>query len=447
MKQTDTLSSPSTSFADKLGIPGPLFWGFVGLLFFMIGDGVEAGYLAPYLESQGISSRDTAFLFTIYGVTVSISAWLSGPLSDLWGPKKVMWIGLGLWAVFEVLFLAMGVAVNSYPVMLAAYAMRGFGYPLFTYGFLVWIAAATPPRQLGSAAGWFWFAFSGGLPTLGSLFASFSIPVLGEMATFWSSLGLVVFGGLLALLLTREPIGSAPLVDKNTPAKTIFFSSFSILWREPKTFIAMIVRTINTSSEYAFLVIMPAFFTKVVGFSLSQWLQLLSIVFLSNILVNLVSGIASDRVGHRTVVAFGGGIGAAIMVPAFYYVPLMYPGNFMVAAIIGALYGATLAAFVPLSGLVPQICPKEKAAALSALGLGAGASTWVGPAIVTWFESWHGIEGILWIFSGLYVLSAVMTLALTISPEARRHLDKMAKRERAAVRGDMAGELGLADRV
>lgn len=145
MKQTDNLSE-STSFADRLGIPAPLFWGFVGLLFFMIGDGVEAGYLAPYLEGQGISSRDTALLFTIYGVTVSLSSWASGPLSDLWGPKRVMWIGLAIWGVFEIVFLTFGVAVNSYPIMLAAYTMRGFGYPLFTYGFLVWIAAATPPR-------------------------------------------------------------------------------------------------------------------------------------------------------------------------------------------------------------------------------------------------------------------------------------------------------------
>ncbi|MFT9163763.1 MAG: MFS transporter, partial [Komagataeibacter saccharivorans] len=172
-------------------------------------------------------------------------------------------------------------------------------------------------------------------------------------------------------------------------------------------------------------------------FSLSQWLQLLSIIFLSNILVKLVSGITADRLGHRTVVALFGCVGAAITVPLFYYVPQMFPGNFAIAAAMGALYGATIAAFVPLSGLVPQICPKEKAAALSALGLGAGASTWVGPAIVTWFESWRGIEGIIWIFSGLYVASALMTLVLTVSPEARRYIDA------AAARGDVAEEVTL----
>ena len=65
--------------------------------------------------------------------------------------------------------------------------------------------------------------------------------------------------------------------------------------------------------------------------------------------------------------------------------------------------------------------PKEKAAALSILGLGAGASTWVGPAIVTWFEAWRGVEGVIWIFSGLYVLAALMTVFIKVSPEARAY--------------------------
>lgn len=414
---------------DRMGIPRPLLWGFVGLLLFMIGDGVEAGYLAPYLEGQGHSSTRVALLFTVYGVAVSISSWLSGPLSDLWGPKKVMWTGLWIWGVFEVLFLLLGLQPNNYQMMVVAYTARGLGYPLFAYGFLVWIAAATPARQLGSAAGWFWFAFSGGLPTLGSLFASFAIPRIGEMGTFWSSLGLVMAGGLVALLFTHEPRGTQRLSPPDVTLKQAMFGSISIIWREPKTLIAGIVRTINTSSEYAFLVIMPGVFTKLVGFSLEQWLQLLSIVFLSNIIFNLLSGMMADKLGPRTVVAVGGGLGAAISVPLFYYIPLSFTHNFPIAAAMGVLYGASLASFVPLSGLMPQVCPREKAAALSILGLGAGASTWVGPAIVTWFEGWRGVEGVIWIFSGLYVVSALLTVLITVSPEARAQIRRDEQRD------------------
>src|SRR6185369_17927659 len=42
---------------DRLGIYPPLVWGYVGLLFFMIGDGVEAGYLSKYLVDRSIASE------------------------------------------------------------------------------------------------------------------------------------------------------------------------------------------------------------------------------------------------------------------------------------------------------------------------------------------------------------------------------------------------------
>lgn len=78
---------------------------------------------------------------------------------------------------------------------------------------------------------------------------------------------------------------------------------------------------------------------------------------------------------------------------------------------------------------MPQVCPREKAAALSILGLGAGASTWVGPAIVTWFEGWRGVEGVIWIFSGLYVVSALLTVLITVSPEARAQIRRDEQRD------------------
>src|SRR5436189_3724107 len=89
--------------ADRLGIYPPLWWGYLGLLLFMIGDGVESGFLSPYLTEQGFPEPDVALVFTVYGVTVAISAWLSGALSDLWGPRQVMMLGLAIWVTFEVI--------------------------------------------------------------------------------------------------------------------------------------------------------------------------------------------------------------------------------------------------------------------------------------------------------------------------------------------------------
>ncbi|GBR52723.1 alpha-ketoglutarate transporter [Neokomagataea thailandica NBRC 106555] len=425
-----TSTAERRGLAEILGIPPALFWAFVGQLLFMVGDGVEAGYLDTFMLHNGHTQDFVTNLFIYYGITVMIAAWFSGPLSDLLGPKKVMWIGLILWAVLEVGFLLFGLGPNNGPMITLFYTLRGFAYPLFAYGFLVWIAAATPAPMLGSAAGWFWFSFSAGLPTLGSQFARYAIPAIGELNTFWCSLGLVILGGLIALLFTHEPTGKKRLLPEHVSTKEIFFGSLSIVWREPKTLIAGIVRIIDTSSEYAFLAIMPAFFVDHLHFTQGQWLDILSIIFLSNILFNLVSGMVADTLGHRFVVAVFGGIGGFVSIPLFYYVPLWLPGNFWAVAAAGVLYGASVAAFVPLSGLMPQICPREKAAALSILGLGAGASTWVGPAIVAGCASVFGpgLHFVIWTFAVIYLLSALGTLTLTISPEARRYTEEMEAR-------------------
>ena len=84
----------------------------------MIGDGVEAGYLAPFLGEHGVSGDKVALLFTVYGVCACISSWLSGALSDLLGPKRVMWIGLAIWASCEVLFLAIALPTQNYTLMM-----------------------------------------------------------------------------------------------------------------------------------------------------------------------------------------------------------------------------------------------------------------------------------------------------------------------------------------
>jgi polyol permease family len=402
---------------DRVGIHPPLFWGFAGLLLFMIGDGVEQGYLSLYLTEQGLSQDRVTLVFAAYGLTAAVAAWLSGALSDLWGPRRVMLAGLGIWVVFEVAFLALGVAPKSYPLILLFYALRGFGYPLFAFGFLVWVTAATPPGRLGTAVGWFWFAFTGGLPTLGSLLASFTVPRIGEYATLWLSLGLVLAGGFVALVGLREPTGRRRLAPPGEDPLLTLLSSLTIAWKRPKLAVGCVVRVINTAPQFGFMVFLPAFFVDVVGFKKDEWLRLLSLMFLSNIIWNLLFGVIGDRLGWRRTVALCGGLGSTVSTLALYYVPDLFGANFPLAALAGIFYGATLAGYVPLTALMPSLAPEHKGAAMSILNLGAGASAWVGPALVGLFLPLYGVVGVMWIFAGLYLLSGILALFLTLPAE------------------------------
>ena len=412
----DNANSLLGRLADRAGIFAPLVWGYVGLLIFMIGDGIESGFLSPYLHTLGLSASAVAIVFTIYGFSAALAAWFSGTLSDLWGPRRVMSLGLAIWAVLEVAFLLVLRTRNEFAIA-AAYGLRGFGYPLFAFAFLVWVAAATPRQGLGTAVGWFWFAFTGGMPTLGSLLASYTVPRIGSYPTLWCSLAVVLAGGVVALSGVSEPTGRKPLAGPGARPIRTLLSGVTIAWQQPRILAGCIVRVINTAPQFGFLVFLPIFFTETVGFTLAQWLRLLSLMFLSNIVWNLLFGIIGDKVGWRETVAIFGGLGSAVTTLLLYYVPRLFGANYYLVALAAVFYGATLAGYVPLSALMPSLAPKHKGAAMSMLNLGAGASAWVGPAIVAAFLRPLGVAGVMWIFSVLYVASAILTLCLRLPAE------------------------------
>ncbi|MGA7129357.1 MAG: RbtT/DalT/CsbX family MFS transporter [Chthoniobacterales bacterium] len=403
----------------RLGIPPQLAWGYLGLLLFMIGDGIEAGYLAPFLNGIGVSQVKIALMFTLYGLAAALAARLSGALADTVGARVVMWLGVAIWAFFEVIFLVFGVAFSDRDLLVLSYFLRGLGYPLFAYGFLVCVAAVTPPKRLGSAVGWFWFAFTAGLPTLGSLLASYTIPLIGQYATFWCSLVFVIIGGIIMLLGLPRAVGAPPVRAEVQHHRKALFAAISIAWEKPKVVLGSIVRMINTAPQFGFLLFLPSFYVGTLGFTLSQWLQVLSWMFFSNIICDLALGMIGDRLGWRRTVAYIGGIGCTITTLLLYYLPLRFPGNYLVAVVSAMLYGATLAGYVPLSAIMPCLAPENPGAAISMLNLGAGASVWLGPAIVGCFLSLCGIRGVIWIFAALYALSAILALFLT-APEYER---------------------------
>ncbi len=412
---TATARSDS-SFLQRLGIHPPLVWGFPAVLLVMCGCGVESGFLSAFLIGKGLSASSVALVFTVYGITATFASWLSGALSDLWGPKRVMFIGWVIWLAFHLGFLALGVGPSNYPLILLFYALRGFGYPLFAFGFLVWITIATPARNLGTSLGWFWFAYAAGFPTFGSLAASYLVPMAGPYQTLWWALVFVVAGGL-ALWLVREPKGMGRLAPPGeNPVRTVITSA-TIAWQIPKIGMGGIIRTINTAAQIGFLVFLPVYCTQTVGFTMPQWLLLLTMMSVINVIFNLLFGIIGDKFGWRKTVVYFGSMGCSISTLLLYYSLQGHPANYVLAVIAGMLYGSMLSAYTPLGAIMAALAPDRKGAAMSILNFGAGASAWVGPAIVGIFLPLVGVGGVMWIFAGLYALSAVLSIFMKVADD------------------------------
>lgn len=416
--------SPLTGL-ERIGIPRQLLWGFVGVLIFMIGDGVEISFLSDYLqrpEGGGLPGSQAAFAtVTLYGIAVMIASWFSGTLSAVWGPRRVMMLGGAWWVVFEILFLFWAIPSQAGALIIVLYGLRGFAYPLFAFAFLVWAQVVSPERMRGSVAGWFWFAFTGGLPTLGAAVAAFTLGPLGMSlyGTLVVSLVLVAVGAVIGVFGVRDPSGDEPIADEtvqNPRSLKRLFEGVDILWRDKRTIAGGLTRIVNTTPQYGFFAMFPfTFGPGAVGggfLSEAELSTVSAITYGANIAANLFFGVFGDYFGWRRTVTFFGCVGCAIATPLWYFGALGF-GTFTATAVLGAIYGVLLAGFVPLSALMPSMVPaKDKGAALAVLNFGAGGAAFVGPALVYLIFPLAGGGGVAITFAVLYLIVAGLSTVL-----------------------------------
>lgn len=408
---------------DRIGIPHSLRWGFLGVLIFMTGNGVESNFLSPHMANAlGSGPALVANIITMYGVAVLVGSYLSGALSDLWGPRKVMALGFGVWMVFEVLFL-LALNAGSIPGVFVSYFLRGFGFPLFAFAFLVWINSVVPRKRNGTAVGWFYVMFTGGLPTLGSLFAVFAIPMLGggaagEYQTMWASSLLVVAGFLVAWFGVREERGRSRLVPAGESAVRVLTSGVRLLATNRKTLMGFLVRIINTAPEFGMFIILPAVIAGELGWSQSQWLTMTVLVYASNVAFNALFGAIGDKWGWQRTVKWFGVTGSALGLLAWWYVPhLVEPGSdlgFVLSCAAGMAFGIMLAGFVPMGAIMPALTPDHKGAAMAMYTTAAGGAAFLGAAVVAVVLPWGGGVGVVWAFVVLYAAAFVMVSFLKV---------------------------------
>ncbi|WP_084499442.1 MFS transporter [Brevibacterium album] len=394
---------------DSQGISRTLAWGFLALMLFMVGDGIELSFLSNHLTDMGFGGGRVALIFTAYGIVVAVSAWLAGALAESWGPRRVMLTGGIIWVVFQVVFLLWGVMREDYAVMLTAYSVRAIGYPFFAYGFLVWVTMETPARVMGKAVGWYWFFNAMGLGVISGYFVALVVEPWGALGTLWSSLVFVVLATLMVAVLIRARPGAYRMTREQTVRGLV--TSVTIMVQKPKVALGGALRMINTMSYYSFAVFLNVYMVGTIGFSQAQWSSIWGTMLFANVLANLVSGYASDRFGRLNVIAWGGGLATALTVLGFYYVPQGLGANYPVVLVLGIVYGLALGMYVPLSAVVPLLAPHNKAAAVAVLNLGAGLSNFIGPAIAA-LVPLLGVAPVVWVLAAIYLVGLFLTFLL-----------------------------------
>ena len=107
-----------------------------------------------------------------------------------------------------------------------------------------------------------------------------------------------------------------------------------------------------------------------------------------------------------------GCVGCAIATPLWYFGAIASQ-NFLLTAILGAVYGIVLAGFVPLSALMPSmVALKDKGASLAILNTGAGGAALLGPLTVTALFPLFGGGGVAIAYCLMYLIVAGVSLVI-----------------------------------
>ncbi len=405
-----------------LGMPLALLGGYIAIVFCMTGDGIEQAFLSKYLVQLGFSAREAALVFTVYGATAALSSWLSGVLAEIFMPRRIMLIGVVWWLVFHALFLVLGLAHPNLPLTLLFYGIRGIAYPLFFYGFFVWVVQQSRPHQLASAIGWTWGMFTIGYGIIGSYLPSYTIPAIGFRGTLWMSMAWVAAGGLLIVFFTRAET-KAPLVlahqDQHARLATGKLAEIAkcvtLILQNRNIALALVTRMICNLSLFGFPVIMPLLYTSPrVGFTVPEWLRIWGTFFLVQPVTNVCWGLIGDRIGWMRQMRWFGFVGCGTATLLFYWLPIHYPRNTLVATIAALLFAFTVTSFVPMGAIFPAMEPQHKGAAVSVQNLGGGLANFGGPLLAAMILPYWGIGGVVVVYGLLYYAAAVLTLFIHV---------------------------------
>lgn len=400
---------------NRIGIPASLFYGYIGLVFFMIGAGIETSWFSAFLVSSGYEIQLVSVIFSLYGLFVAIFSWLTSFFVNIFSVRKVMIAGLIIYLVSAVILIA-GIYFELLPVIAVAYTLRGASYPLFAYAFLIWITLRSEFKNLGKATSWFWFSFNLGLTIISPLLASLLLKFSNSINILAVGMVMALLGSFLSLKVNRDYL---PTFNNNKSILYEMQEGIMILFEYPRLAIGLVVKAINNIGQFGFVIMMPIFLVNH-GYSLSQWGIIWATTYVVNSFAGILFGNLGDYYGWRKIVCYFSGTLTALSCFLIGSVVFYFPGNFFLLMLAFIVFSFGIAAFGPLSALIPAMALEKKTTALSVLNLGSGLSNFLGPVLVTvLFQKFDGFF-VLAVFAVLYLLASILAIFLKTPEELKK---------------------------
>ncbi len=302
-------------------------------------------------QDLGLDNSDYASIIFVYSLIYTIGQFVNGYLSDTFGPRKVVTVGLFLAAIGN-LFLGMTFSAG---VIVFLIALNGYGQSTGWSGLIKNMTPWFRRTERGIVMSW-WstcYVTGGFLATIFATYAAFDMEFLSELGWkrgfIFPSLILFVIA-FLYLLFTRnnpEDVGLPKIVENKYEfeggAKVEKLKILGLLLRNSSLWIYSSCYMILKMTRYAFLFWLPVYLEKALHYGVSDAGYMSSVYELIGFFGVILAGYSSDKIFNSnrfsTVSLMMIGLGLACLAHP-YMVPYGKIATVISIALIGiATYG------------------------------------------------------------------------------------------------------------
>lgn len=297
-----------------------------------LGIGLVIPVMPAMKKLMGLSGSTMGLLVAIFAIAQLICSPIAGRLSDKHGRKKMIAIGMLLFAISEVIF---GLA-EDVSILYFSRALGGVSAALIMPSVMAFVADMTSIEERPKAMGWVSGAISGGFiigPGIGGFLGNISVRL-----PFYSAGALGFLGFLLAVFLLKEPVKEHHH-DSQQPTPSLLQTLF-----DPVLFFPFIIILINAFGLAAFESMYGIYVDLNFGFTMND---IAMVVTGSGVLALIAQVVFFDQLVQR----FGeiGLIRLCLILSVLFVVAIVITTNYWVVV------GATFVIFLAFDLLRPAI--------------------------------------------------------------------------------------------
>ncbi len=316
--------------------------------------------LEPIRKEFGLSDTMIGLMGSLFVWVYALVGLPLGRLADVWSRKKLLAIGVTVWSALTA---ASGLAVG-FTFLLFTRLGVGIGEAVCGPVGTSWIGDLFPPKRRARVLSLFML----GVPVGGAL----SFLLCGPIAQFWGWRTALVSAAAPALLLVpllllvKEPVRGAS--EKAPAANTK--NSIAVILRIPTLWWIIFSGALFNFNMYALATFLPAFMTRVHGYSLARAGVSSGIVYLiGGVCGGLLGGYLGDRVPNhaRSARLWMAAIVALLSAPIMFFAirqPLGFAPSALIAMAVGYAAFNTYYGFV-YSSIQDIVAPNQRGFTMS----------------------------------------------------------------------------------